>query len=85
LLIPQAYLRDVLAKIVARHPMERCRSPTCRQPTRLRPENTAYDTLLAELNKLKSSDAAANWAHRSLPAKNTVTAWPISSASATPA
>ena len=43
---PQAYLRDVLARIVARHPWVgstiSCRSPTCRRQTRLRPDNTAY-------------------------------------------
>jgi hypothetical protein len=31
------------------------------------------DRLLAELNDLKSSDEAAHWAHRSLPAKNVLT------------
>jgi ERF superfamily len=31
------------------------------------------DRLLAELEGLQSSDAAASWAHRSLPAKNTLT------------
>jgi hypothetical protein len=32
------------------------------------------DRLLAELDCLQSSDESANWAHRSLPAKNTLTA-----------
>ena len=32
------------------------------------------DRLLAELNGLKSADEAADWAHRSLPAKNTLMA-----------
>ena len=30
------------------------------------------DRLLGELSGLQSSDEAANWAHRSLPAKNTL-------------
>ena len=46
---PQAYLRDVLAKIVATSSdgaasTSCCRSPTCRRPTRLRPENIAYSS-----------------------------------------
>jgi hypothetical protein len=32
------------------------------------------DRLVAELDALQSADAAASWAHRSLPAKNTLTA-----------
>jgi hypothetical protein len=41
---PQAYLRDVLSKIVARHPMRRAdgHSPICRRPKGSRPNNTAY-------------------------------------------
>jgi hypothetical protein len=35
---------------------------------------TLRDRLLHELDGLNSSDAAADWAHRSLPAKNTLTA-----------
>ena len=31
------------------------------------------DRLLAELGALQSNDEAANWAHRSLPSKNTLT------------
>jgi len=32
------------------------------------------DRLLVEIDILKSTDDAANWAHRSLPAKNLLTA-----------
>jgi ERF superfamily len=37
------------------------------------PSAQLRDRLLGELNGLQSSDEAANWAHRSLPAKNTLT------------
>src|SRR5450432_2266869 len=42
----------------------------------LSPDKSAAlrDRLVAELDGLQSADEAANWAHRSLPAKNTLTA-----------
>ena len=42
----------------------------------LEPEASAAlrDRLIAELNHLSSADDAANWAHRALPGKNTLTA-----------
>jgi hypothetical protein len=42
----------------------------------LAPDQSAVlrDRLVAELDDLQSGDEAANWAHRSLPAKNTLTA-----------
>ncbi len=49
---PEAYLRDVLAKIVARHPMSAstscCRSPMCGRRRGLRPNNTAYGRSVGE-------------------------------------
>jgi hypothetical protein len=54
------------------------RGPSPARPARpvLTPKQSAVlrDRLVAELDALHSADEAASWAHRSLPAKNTLTA-----------
>ncbi len=57
-------------------PEARRRTPSTRPARAILPEDQSAlerGRLLAELDHLQSADDAANWAHRSLPSKNTLT------------
>jgi hypothetical protein len=67
---------EAFDKSSCRQPIQRRKPPARPAKPVLAPDQSAAlrDRLVAEADGLQSADEATNWAHRSLPAKNTLTA-----------